>query len=85
MNKLRVGFATVNINPPLGIGIDGYYVPRFAKGVLDDLEVEALVLTMEEKRIALLCIDVLGVDDPIVERYAEMIEAKTGIPKDNVF
>ena len=85
MNKLRAGFASVNINPPLGIGVDGYYVPRFAKGVLDNLEVEALVLTMEEKRIALLCIDVLGVDDPIVERYAEMIEAKTGIPKDNVF
>ncbi len=85
MNKLQVGFASVNINPPLGIGVDGYYVPRFAKGILDDLEAEALVLVTGEKKIALLCIDVLGVDDPIVESYAEKIEAATGIPKDNVF
>ena len=33
MSNLKVGYAKVNINPPLGIGIRGYYVPRFAKGL----------------------------------------------------
>lgn len=50
MNTLKVGYAEANINPPLGIGIWGYYVPRFAKGVLDDVEVRAIALSMEEKR-----------------------------------
>ena len=43
MNKLNVGFAEVNMNPPLGIDVAGYYVPRFAKGFLDDLEVNTTV------------------------------------------
>ena len=29
--SLKVGFSKVNINPPLGIGIRGYYIPRYAK------------------------------------------------------
>ena len=37
MNTLKIGYAQANINPPLGIGIEGYYVPRYAKGFLDDL------------------------------------------------
>ena len=32
MENLKVGYSQVNINPPLGIGMEGYYVPRFAKG-----------------------------------------------------
>ena len=31
MNKLNVGFSKVNINPPLGISVAGYYIDRFAK------------------------------------------------------
>ena len=38
MNEFKAGYASININPPLGIGIYGYYVPRFAKGFLDDLD-----------------------------------------------
>lgn len=30
MNNLKTGFATVNGNPPLGISVAGYYVPRYA-------------------------------------------------------
>ena len=38
MNELKVGFSRVNVNPPLGIGVCGYYIPGFAKGFLDDLQ-----------------------------------------------
>ena len=85
MNRLKAGFATVNINPPLGIGVSGYYVPRFAKGVLDDLEVGALVLTCGEKQIALLSVDACGVDTELIEAYSAAIERATGIPAQNVF
>ena len=34
---LKVGFARVCITPPLGTNIPGYFHPRKAKGVLDDL------------------------------------------------
>lgn len=85
MSTFKVGYAAVNINPPLGIGVSGYYVPRFAKGILDDLEVAALVLTLGEKKIALLSVDACGVDECLVEDYTKAIEKATGIPKENVF
>ena len=49
MNSLSVGFARVNITPMMGIGLVGYFVPRFADGVLDDLEVNALALASGEQ------------------------------------
>ena len=44
MNNLKVGFCTVNVAPPLGIPIQGYFIPRHAKGFLDDPVVDVLVL-----------------------------------------
>ena len=85
MNRFQVGFAAVNINPPLGIGVSGYYVPRFAKGILDDLEVSATVLACNEKQIALISVDACGVDTVLVERYTAAIERATGIPAQNIF
>lgn len=40
MNNLKVGFSKVNINPPLEIGIAGYFIPRVAKGFLNELKKE---------------------------------------------
>ena len=51
MSQFKTGFAKVNINPPLGSAIYGYYVPRYAKGFLDDLEIRAFALSLGEKKI----------------------------------
>ena len=48
MKRFHAGFAKANANPDLGIPICGYYIPRFAKGFLDDLEVRALALSLED-------------------------------------
>ena len=50
MNDFKAGYARVNINPPLGSALFGYYVKRLAKGYLDDLEAFALALTKGEKK-----------------------------------
>lgn len=42
MNTLQVGFARVNIDPPLGIPVRGYYVPRYASAILDSLHINML-------------------------------------------
>ena len=85
MSNFKVGFASVNVTPPLGIGVSGYYVPRFAKGVLDELEVQALVLVKGDKKIAMISVPTCGVDEFLVKEYSERIEAATGICKDCVF
>ena len=85
MKNFQIGFAKVNINPPLGIGVCGYFVPRFAKGFLDDLEVAALVLSYDDEKIALLSFDVCSLEAPLIQAYSEKIEAATGIPASNLF
>lgn len=85
MSSFKAGYASVNINPPLGIGIYGYYVPRFAKGFLDDLEAAALTLSLGEKDVVLLSVDHGGIDRDILEKYCEDIEKATGIKKENIF
>ena len=54
MKSFKVGFSQVNANPPLGIGVGGYFIPRFAKGFIDDIEVKALVLELGQKQIAMI-------------------------------
>jgi len=85
MSDFQAGYAQVNINPPLGIGIDGYYVPRFAKGILDDLEASALALSCAGKKLVLISVDNLGINLDLVEAYCEAIEQATGVLKDNIF
>ena len=57
MNGFQAGYASVNINPPLGIGMMGYYIPRYAKGFLDDLEASALALTLGAQTVLLISVD----------------------------
>ena len=85
MGAFQVGFATVNINPPLGIGIMGYYIPRYAKGFLDDLEASALALSLGEKTILLVSVDICLIETYLCDRYCAQIEEATGVPKENVF
>ena len=85
MNKLLTGYCKVNINPPLGIGICGYYVPRFAQGYLDDICASALVLGCDDNRIVVISIDACILDTPLVVRYREAIAKATGIPTGKIF
>ena len=85
MNKLKVGFAKTNVTPPLGIGIAGYYVPRFAKGVLDELEVRTMALSCGDKKLLMISVPVCGIPKANYIKYCEEIEKKTGISSDNVF
>lgn len=81
--NFKAGFASLNIDPPLGIGVAGYYIPRFAKGILDSVEVGALVLELDGKKIAIVSIDSCGIPTAQIANYAELAEKRTGIKKEN--
>jgi neutral ceramidase len=52
--ELQAGTAVVNITPPAGTPLAGYYSPRGAKAVLDNLYSKALVLEQDGTRVALV-------------------------------
>lgn len=85
MNKLQAGFSRLNVTPPLGIPIVGYYKPRFAEGVLDELEVNALALAVEDKKVVLLSVDNCGFSETVADSYRDHICEVTGLPADCVF
>ena len=57
MSAFKTGYAEININPKLGIGISGYYVPRFASGILDDIMAQCLALTTGDTPILIISVD----------------------------
>ena len=85
MSVFKVGFARVNINPMLGIAIEGYYVPRFARGILDDLESSALALALGERRILMISVDCCGIEAKLSRHYREAIAAATGVAWEDIF
>ena len=84
MSNFQAGFASVNINPPLGIGVAGYYVPRYASGFYDDLTASALSLAMGEKKFIIISVDCCSVPNPVVERMKDAIIKATALPRENI-
>lgn len=85
MGNLKAGFARVDITPMLGIAVRGYFKPRFADGVLDPLEANAVAFENDGVRAVVISVDNCGmpqsVHDPIRRRIAEV----TGIPFEGIF
>ena len=84
MNNLSAGFARVNITPMMGIGIVGYFVPRFADGVLDELYINALALQAGDTKTVLLTLDNCGIAREMVMDYTASISEVTGLPADAI-
>ena len=84
MNNLSVGFARVNITPMMGIGIVGYFVPRFADGVLDELYVNALALEAGGEKVVLLTLDNCGISRDVAMDFAASVSEAVGISADAV-
>ena len=54
---VKVGFSRVEINPPIGAHLDGYYHQRYTEEILDDLEINTVVIEKDDKKVALVAID----------------------------
>ncbi len=84
MNSFKAGFARVNINPPMGIPIRGYYKPRYAEAVLDDIEANVLALECGEVRTLLISIDNCGIEQVLNRELRKGASEATGIPMENI-
>ena len=84
MEKLNIGFGSVIINSEIGAPIYGYYVPRFVKGVLDDLTASALAIKLGGKTIVMVSIDNCGLIKSVVESIMDEVNKNTGIDTKNI-
>src|SRR5688572_26675066 len=82
---LKAGAAETVITPPLGVDLTGYGGrPGPASGVHSDLYARALVLELGDTRLALVALDVLGLDFDLVRQTRMLVEQATGIPGERV-
>ena len=81
---LKAGFARLDITPPLGTPISGYFYERKADGILDPLELNALAVSDGENTAVLVVSDLIGIKMSKATNMRNMISEKLGIPASNV-
>ncbi|MGI6457171.1 MAG: hypothetical protein ACOX5R_16350 [bacterium] len=81
----KAGYAEVNITPATGITMPGYFTERRATGVLDPLLSKTLVLSLNNTTLAIIALDLIGVEAPMVQKIREEVERWTGIEEHHIF
>lgn len=84
MNDFKVGFGRINITPMMGIFIEGYFIDRYADGVLDDLEANAIAFEFNGERALLISADLCGINMSIARSLSVAISKSTGVPADKI-
>ena len=82
---VSAGFSRVNITPPMGIDISGYYVKRIADGVLDELEINTIAIRKDGTTVLLMAVDTMGMSKAYIDSVKEYITAATNIPAEAIF
>jgi len=82
--ELKVGTAAVDITPPVGMRMSGYFNERLSTGVRDPLWAKAIVFQQGETKGAIVICDLIGIEGKLGSQARESISAKTGIPVENI-
>ncbi len=85
MNEFKAGFARLDITPPLGTNISGYYSQRIADGVLDNLYASALAVSDGMNTAVILSLDIIGINKKRMDDYRKSIADKNSLPFESIF
>jgi len=77
---LEAGVAVVDITPPLGYRMAGYYSERFNTGTKDPLNAKVIVFRQGETSTAMIFCDLIGLIAEQTGPARQEIEKATGIP-----
>lgn len=81
---LKAGAAQLDITPPLGIGLRGYFEERTATTVHDPLLVRSFALESEGGAIALAVCDLIGLRRKYIDQAKQRIAETTGLQPEQV-
>lgn len=81
---LKVGVAQVEITPPLGFPMAGYYHERLATGQKDPLWAKAVVIQQGDTQAAWVACDLTGIAIDLSTQVRQRAAEQTGIPAANI-
>jgi len=84
--RWRVGLATIDITPPLGLWMGGYAARKEpARGIAQPLHAKAMAIADGAgRRAVIVTIDVLGLTEPAVDHIASAARARYGLPRERL-
>ncbi len=82
--ELEAGLAVVDITPPIGWRLSGYFHERLSTGTHDPLRAKAIVLRQGSRRAALVFCDLIGVPLEVSRQARRLAEQQSGIPAPNI-
>jgi neutral ceramidase len=80
----KLGVAQIDITPPVGAPLAGYYYKRDATGVHDPLHAKAMVLEQGGVKIAMAALDLVSLPRDVVESARAMVQQRIGLAPDHV-
>ncbi len=82
---MKAGFSRLDITPPLGVNLSGYFNYRAASEITTPLYVNTVAFSDDDGRTAVIVsIDILELMMKDTERIRNLISEKTGLAKDNI-
>jgi hypothetical protein len=82
--EFKAGAAQVEITPPNGTPMAGYYKFRAVSGVRDPIYVKTIVVEQDDARAAFIVLDLSSTTRPVVAAARKLIEEQCGLPGDRV-
>jgi len=82
---LKSGFARVEITPPLGTILVGYYRERYADGVITPLYSNAVAYSDGENTVVTVSLDILELLQRDMDTLRTLISERTGLPFEAIF
>lgn len=77
--RLQAGTGEVQIMPAAGVELVGEFAPRTSTGIATPLMAKALVLSNGKDSLAIVSLDLAGLDDKTSARLVQAISQKTGL------
>ncbi|HOJ11006.1 MAG TPA: hypothetical protein PK733_10495 [Clostridiales bacterium] len=85
MSNFKAGYARLDITPPFGISIAGYYNQRIADGILDNLYASAVAVSDGSNTAVVISADLIGIPQKKMNVYRKSIAERNSIPLEAVF
>ena len=82
--ELTAGGAVIDITPPVGYRMSGYFRERLSTGTSNPLQAKAIVLRQGDERAALVFCDIIGLSLDVSSRARRQAARKTGIAAANI-
>ena len=81
---LKVGFSRVDITPPLGSYMPGYYKDRYAKQVLDPLQINCAAFSDGNETAFVMQIDTEEISDRVADIIRDAVADATKVRRDAI-